>query len=162
MPRTPGMPVVLASLTGYALLTTVLHAQTPVSSDTAAVRRVIEAVAAYSQTRNYSAMDTLYARGGGVHIIEGAGVNHGWEDFRDNHLEPEFAEFQNIAYRYYAVEPVIRGDVAWASFRYDFAVDAPSGHVESEGRGTAVLERREGRWVIVHQHTSGRRKTPQR
>ena len=159
MPRTP---IVLASLTGCALLAPALNAQTPPSSDTAAVRRVIEAVAAYSQAKNFNAMDTLYAPGGGVHIIEGVGVNHGWEDFRDNHLKPEFAEFQNIAYRYYAIEPVIRGDVAWASFRYDFAVDAPSGHVESEGRGTAMLEKREGRWVIVHQHTSGRRKPQSR
>jgi len=158
----PRIPVVLACLTVGTLLAPVLNAQTPASSDTAAVRRIIEAVAAYSQAKNYSAMDTLYAPGGGVHIIEGAGVNHGWEDFRDNHLKPEFAEFQGIAYRYYAIEPVIRGDVAWASFRYDFAVDAPSGHVESEGRGTAMLEKREGRWVIVHQHTSGRRKPQSR
>jgi ketosteroid isomerase-like protein len=48
--------------------------------------------------------------------------------------------------------------VAWTPFRYELSADTPQGHVELEGRGTAVLEKRAGRWVIVHLHTSGRRK----
>ena len=58
----------------------------------------------------------------------------------------------------YGVEPVVRADVAWASFRYDLSTDTPPGRVEVEGRGTAVLERMDGRWRVVHLHTSGRRK----
>lgn len=154
--------LLLASFTACAVPATALAAQAPPSTDTAAVRRVVEAVAAYTQAKNYRALDTLYAPGQGVHIIEGAGINHGWEDYRDHHLRPELAEFQNVQYRYYAIEPVVRGNLAWASFRYDLAVDTPQGRVEAEGRGTLVLEKRDGRWVIVHQHTSGRRKSPGR
>ena len=33
-------------------------------------------------------------------------------------------------------------------------------HVEAEGRGTAVLEKRGNRWLVVQLHTSGRRKSP--
>ncbi|HWP36803.1 MAG TPA: nuclear transport factor 2 family protein [Gemmatimonadales bacterium] len=146
---------VLAGLAGYARL---VAGQTP---DQDAVRQVIEAIAEFSQAKNLAAMDTLYAPGGGVHIIEGAGVNHGWVDYRDNHLGRELAEFQNFKYRHYAIEPTVRGTVAWTSFRYELAMDTQNGHVEVEGRGTAVLEKRDGRWVIVHQHTSGRRKQPQ-
>ncbi len=93
-----------------------------------------------------------------MRVIEGAGVNRGWVDYRDHHLAPELAEFTNFRYRYYEVEPQVRGNVAWASFRYELIADTPQGHVEVDGRGTAILERRGGRWLVVHTHTSGRRR----
>lgn len=126
--------------------------------DESAVVKVLLAIAQYSQEGNLGAMDTLYASGGGVHIIEGAGINHGWEDYRDNHLAPELESFENFQYRYYSIEPQVRGDVAWTAFRYDLSVDTSRGHTEIEGRGTAVLEKTNGRWEIVHMHTSGRPK----
>ena len=122
------------------------------------IRELVESMAEYAQVGDLEALGELYAAGEDVHIIEGSGVNHGWTDYRDHHLAPELAEFENFTYRYYNVEPQVRGDVAWASFRYELATDTPSGHVEVEGRGTAILERREGRWLIVHTHTSGRRR----
>ncbi|MGH7645150.1 MAG: YybH family protein [Gemmatimonadales bacterium] len=125
-----------------------------------AVRRVVEAVAASSQARDLAGLDTLYAPDSWVRVIEGAGVNNGWAGYRDNHLKPELAEFRNFRYRYYEIEPQVRGNVAWAPFRYELSVDAPSGHVEVEGRGTAILERRGGRWLVVHLHTSGPLETP--
>lgn len=124
--------------------------------DESAVVKVLLAIAQYSQEGNLEAMDTLYASGRGVHIIEGGGVNHGWEDYRDNHLAPELESFENFQYRYYSIEPQVRGDVAWSAFRYDLSVDTSRGHTEIEGRGTAVLEKTNGRWQIVHMHTSGR------
>ncbi len=133
-----------------------LRAQT---DETAAVRRVVESVAIYTQASNLTAMDTLFAPGRGVHIIEGVGANHGWEEYRDHHLGPELATFRNFSYRYFAIEPQVRGAIAWTAFRYELGADTPNGRIETEGRGSAVLEKREGRWVIVHLHTSGRRKT---
>ena len=122
------------------------------------VTGVIEALAAHSQAKNIAGLDTLYAPDAWVRIVEGAGVNRGWIDYRDNHLGPELREFQNFRYRYYEIEPQVRGTVAWASFRYELIADTPNGHVEAEGRGTAVLEKRGGRWLVVHTHTSGRRR----
>lgn len=128
------------------------------SPDAVAVRRVVEAFAEYSQAKNLAAIDTLFAPDPWVRIIEGAGANHGWADYRDHHLAPELAEFENFRYRYFAIEPQVRGAIAFTPFQYELSVDTPRGHVEVEGRGTAVLEKRDGRWVIVHLHTSGRRK----
>ncbi|MCH8256274.1 MAG: hypothetical protein IID06_13070, partial [Gemmatimonadetes bacterium] len=68
------------------------------TSDADAIRQVIEAVAAYSQANNLDAMDTLFAPERGIHIIEGAGINHGWVDYRDNHLGPELESFENFEY----------------------------------------------------------------
>jgi len=124
----------------------------------AKVQRVIEAVAANIQARNLSAVDTLFAPGRGVHILEGAGANHGWAEYRDSHLAPELAGFQSLTYRFYSVEAQVRGMIAWAAFRYELAAETAGGPVATEGRGSAVLEQREGRWVIVQYHTSGRRK----
>ncbi len=124
--------------------------------DRAAVTKVLEAIAQYSQQGNLEAMDTLYSPSRGVHIIEGAGVNHGWEDYRDNHLAPELASFENFQYRFFAIEPSVRGNVSWSAFRYELSLDTSAGHREIEGRGTAVLEKTDGRWQIVHMHTSGR------
>ena len=81
----------------------------------------------------------------------------------DDHFQPAIPRFPNTSqisehFPLVLVEPQVRGDVAWSSFRYDLAVDTQRGHLEREGRGTAVLERRDGRWLIVHLHTSGRRK----
>jgi ketosteroid isomerase-like protein len=118
---------------------------------------VVEAVAASAQAKDLTGLDTLYAPDPWVRIIEGAGVNNGWRDYRDHHLAPELAAFENLHYRFFDVAPQVRGMVAWAPFRYDLAADTPTGHVEVEGRGTAVLERRNGRWLVVHLHTSGRR-----
>ena len=122
------------------------------------MRGVIEALAAHSQAKNVAALDTLYAPDAWVRIIEGAGVNNGWVDYRDHHLGPELSEMQNFRYRYYDIEPQVRGDVAWAAFRYELIADTPQGHVEVDGRGTAILEQRGGRWLVVQTHTSGRRR----
>ena len=128
------------------------------AQDDDAVQAVIESFARFSQEKNLGGIDSLWAPDEWVHIIEGAGVNHGWVDYRDHHLAPELAEFENFVYRYFAIEPQLRGNVAWSPFRYELAFDGENGRVEIEGRGTAVLEKRNGSWLIVHLHTSGRRK----
>lgn len=126
--------------------------------DGAAVRRTLEAFAEFVQAKDLASIDTLWATGRGVHIIEGAGVNHGWPDYRDNHLGRELESFDNLAYRFYSIEPQVRSSVAWAAFRYELSADTPRGHLELEGRATAVLEKQNGRWIIAHLHTSGRRR----
>ncbi len=123
------------------------------------VKEVVMSVARYIEAGRPQALDTIYGSGRGLHIIEGSGVNHGWEDYRDHHLKPELESMKNLKYSFSRVEPQVRGDIAWASFRYELSADMERGHVEVEGRGTMVLEKTDGRWVIVHQHTSGRRKS---
>lgn len=50
------------------------------------------------------------------------------------------------------------GDLAYTPFRYQLSADTGNGHIEIGGRGTAVLEKMDGRWRILHTHTSGRPK----
>ena len=122
------------------------------------VRQLLERVAQLMEAGDLEPLDDIFAEGRGVHIIEGAGVNHGWEEYRDHHLQPELEAFENFSYRYFAIEPRVKGDVAFAAFRYELKADTSDETIEIEGRGTVVLERIDGAWRIVHEHTSGRRK----
>lgn len=122
------------------------------------IRALMESLASFIQAGDLEPLGDIYATGRGIHIIEGAGVNHGWEDYRDHHLRPEMETLSNIEYRYFAIEPQVRGDLAYTSFRYELAADTDEGPIAVEGRGTAILERMEGKWRIVHSHTSGRPK----
>lgn len=128
------------------------------SDDAQTIRALLEAVAAYMQAGDMASLGDIYAPGRGVHIIEGSGVNHGWDDYRDNHLGPELNAYKNFTYKYLAIEPVVKGEFAFVALRYELTADTDSGHIEMEGRGTTVLEKMEGRWRIVHTHTSGRRR----
>jgi len=128
------------------------------SDDVSRIRTLIESAAQSMQEGDFAALDNLYSSARGVHIIEGAGVNHGWVDYRDNHLKPELEAFQNFEYRYFAIEPQVNGDIAYAAFRYELSADTANNHIEIEGRGTMVLERMGTQWKIVHSHTSGRSK----
>jgi len=48
-----------------------------------------------------------------------------------------------------------RGDVGWLAANFRLEVTEPSGGTSvDEGRQSVVLERRDGRWVVVHRHTS--------
>jgi SnoaL-like protein len=122
------------------------------------VKAVVEAVAVGMETGDFASLDTLFSADPGLHIIEGAGVNHGWADYRDDHLKPELESFENFSYRWYAIEPTVSGDAAWSPFRYDLSAETERGTVEIEGRGTIVLQRLDGRWQVVQLHTSGRPK----
>ncbi len=119
------------------------------------VRAVVAAVGAGMEAGDFASLDTLFSDSRGVHIIEGAGVDHGWADYRDHHLAPELEAFENFSYRWFAIEPVVDGNAAWASFRYELSAQTERGTLDIEGRGTVVLQRTD-RWRVVHLHTSGR------
>ena len=48
----------------------------------------------------------------------------------------------------------VSGNVAWACYQWDFAAVMSGQASESRGQTTLVLEKRNNRWVIVHNHTS--------
>ncbi|MEO8028756.1 MAG: SgcJ/EcaC family oxidoreductase [Bryobacteraceae bacterium] len=48
-----------------------------------------------------------------------------------------------------------RGDMAWLAANFRLEVTHPDGKATvDEGRQTVVYERRGGRWIVVHRHTS--------
>lgn len=125
----------------------------------AAVRRTIEALFRAIETKDLAALDTLYA-GDALTVIEGAGINRGWADYRDHHLGPELEEFTDFRYRPADIEVSVHDDLAWAIFRYTVQAKMGDRTIDAVGRGTAVLVQRGDRWVVRHTHTSSRPRRP--
>lgn len=141
---------------GFLLLATLLpaslSAQRPADPERDAVQRVVTRFAERVQEGNLGALDSLFPPRG-LHILTDSATTHGWAEYRDRHLKPELARFPGLRYTHTRVEPVVRGDVAWVAFRRELS-SSTGGPEPVQGRGTAVLEKRAGRWLIVHLHMS--------
>ena len=151
---------ILASIVLFTVSRT-LHAQQPVSlkSDVETVTSTIRALFAAGERGDLTALDTLYA-GDSVTMVEGAGINRGWADYRDNHLGPELKQMKNFIYRPSEIEAHTAGNVAWAIFRYAIKADLSGRAIDNVGRGTAILERRGRKWVVRHIQTGSRARRP--
>jgi ketosteroid isomerase-like protein len=119
----------------------------------------MRALFAAAERGDLAALDSIYA-GDSLLVIEGAGINRGWVDYRDNHLAPELKEFRNFRYRPFEIEARVSGTLAWATYRYALSADVPDRKVDVVGRGTAILERRGDRWVVRLTQTASRARRP--
>lgn len=129
------------------------------TSDVAAIVLTVQALFSAAERNDMAALDTLYA-GDSLTVVEGAGINRGWSDYRDHHLAPEMKEMKNFRYRPFEIEARVSGDLAWAMFRYALAADMKGKPIEAVGRGTAILERRGSKWVVRHTQTASRPRRP--
>jgi len=110
----------------------------------AAVQQVIVRFGELIQAGDLEGIEPLFrARS---HILTDTATTHGWLEYRDKFLKPDLARLKGN-YAHTAVEAVVHGDVAWVAFRRVFA---GAGGAALQGRGTAVLQKIDNRWVIVH------------
>lgn len=134
------------------------HAAAP-QGEAARVEATVRALFAAAERGDLAALDTLYA-GDSLTVIEGAGLDRGWANYRDHHLMPEMKEMKNFRYAPSDIVVHVSGDVAWAHFRYILRAEMGGRAVDNVGRGTAILERRGARWVVRHTQTAGRARRP--
>ena len=146
-------PLVLALLLiGSGLAAPLSAQQGAANPERGAVSAVIADLAAKIQANDLAGIESLFpARGG--HLLADSVTTHGWVEYRDRILKPELARYPALKYEHTAIEPVVRGDVAWVAFRRLLSNTNSSAPVV-QGRGTAVLEKLNGRWTIVHLHVS--------
>ncbi len=150
--------VALISMLTVGAVGALRQTTTAPGNDEQAVREVLMQDAAAVERGDLAALDRLWANDESVLVFESGHANRGWTDYRNNHLAPELREMRNTRYRLTDIVPHVAGNTAWATFRYTIAADIGSRHIDSGGLGTAVLERRGGRWQIVHWHTSAPRR----
>ena len=115
----------------------------------AAVQQVIVRFGELLQAGDLAAIEPLFRPRG--HILTDNATSHGWTEYRDKYLQPELTRLK-AGYAHTAVEATVQGDVAWVAFRRVFGKAGAA--ASTEGRGTAVLQKVQGRWVIVHLHMS--------
>jgi ketosteroid isomerase-like protein len=154
--KTTMRPLLVALLIMLApAVATAQHEHRAAPADTAEVRATIVALFDAAERGDFEALGAIYS-GEDLTVIEGAGIDRGWTEYRDHHLAPELEAFQNFEYRPSQIEAHVAGDFAWAIFRYSLRADYQERRLDHVGRGTAVLERRDDRWVVRHTQTSSR------
>lgn len=134
-------------------------------NDEAAVRDTLLKSAIGFEKNDVDLVTKVWANDETLSVFESGHANYGWTDYRDNHLLPEMKEFKNTKYQLTDIKIHLAGKTAWATFKYTISGDIMennnSRHVDGAGLGTAVLEERQGRWQIVHWHSSApRRQVP--
>ena len=112
-------------------------------------------------TENWSAMnvdanDAYYAPDANAAWFDIAPLKYvGWNEYKAG-VKKLFADFQSFSLKLnddMAVER--RGKVAWVTYTFSSEIRMKDGKAEKgEGRGTDILEKRGGKWVIVHEHVS--------
>lgn len=145
--------------TGAQARRTPVRAMADAQDPSAQVAATVRALFAAAERGDLAALDTLYA-GDSLTVIEGAGINRGWADYRDHHLGPELRAMREFRYRPFEIETHVAGTSAWATFRYALQGQLNGRALDQVGRGTAILERRgsgaRARWVVRHTQTSSR------
>ncbi len=121
-------------------------------SERAAVQRVITSLADGIHTNQLGNIDGLFAASG-LHIIVDDATLHGWGEYRDQLLIPQMARYPELRYAHTGVESSLRGNIAWVAFRWQMST-AGDGPAPLLGRGSAVLEKIDDRWLIAHLHLS--------
>lgn len=125
-----------------------------------AVTDVLTREAVAVEKGDLAALDKIWANSEDVTVFESGHANYGWTDYRNTHLAPELKEFKNTKYAFSDLKVKVEGKTAWATFKYSLAAEMGTRKIESGGLGTAVLEKREGKWRIVHWHSSAPRRAP--
>ncbi len=74
--------------------------------------------------------------------------------------DEKLKEFKNTKYSFSDMKVKVDGKTAWATFKYSLTAEMGTRKIESGGLGTAVLEKRDGKWRIVHWHSSAPRRAP--
>lgn len=128
------------------------------TSDEKAVREILTKNTTAFEQNDLATLDKIWANDESVIVIENGHANYGWTDYRNNHLAPEMKEIKNTKYSSSDVKIKIDGKTAWATFKYTISGDSEGKHFDGGGLGTAILEKRDGNWRIVHWHSSAPRR----
>ncbi len=148
---------------GLAVMIVGLSFYTNVSAQTNEVKAVTDVLTKEAQAvekGDLAALDKIWANSEDVTVFESGHANYGWNDYRNSHLAPELKEFKNTKYSFSDLKVKVDGKTAWATFKYALAAEMGTRKIESGGLGTAILEKRDGRWQIVHWHSSAPRRQP--
>ena len=162
------MVVLLVMVGGTILIvaasaTVANYALTQINNE-AAVRDVLLSSASSFEKNDVATATKVWANDESLTVFESGHANYGWADYRDHHLVPEMGEMKNTKYAFSDIKIHLAGKTAWATFKYTISADVTDTgkirHVDGGGLGTAVLEERNGRWQIVHWHSSAPRRAP--
>lgn len=130
------------------------------TNDEKAVLEVLKQNMTAFEQNDLATLDKIWANDEAVTVFENGYANYGWLDYRNHHLAPEMKEMKNVKYASSDLKLKMAEKMAWATFKYTISGDSDGKHFDSGGLGTAILEKRSGKWQIVHWHSSAPRRQP--
>ena len=149
--------LMLALIAGFGVL---VRSASAAQAEEERVRAALMQSAAGFEKGDMAVLNKVWANDESVTVFVSGHANYGWADYRDHHLMPEMKEMKNTKYTLSDIKVKMAGTTAWTTFKYAISADVGARHVDGGGLGTAVLEKREGRWQIVHWHSSAPRRAP--
>lgn len=136
---------------GFNFYGDVSSAQT---DDVKAVTDVLKREAAAIEKGDLQALDKIWSNDKAVLVFENGGVNEGWENYRNKHLAPELKSFKDLKFAVSDIAVKADKKIAWATYKYTLAADFNKQKIDTGGVGTMIFEKKDGKWLIVHSHTS--------
>jgi len=125
-------------------------------ADEQAIRSTISKAYENWGAMNPDANDPYYAADANAVWFDIAPMQYvGWTAYKDG-VKRMFSGLEGVSLKIHDDLAVHRaGKTAWATFTWTAELRIKGGKVEhSEGRATEILEKRKGKWVIVHEHAS--------
>ncbi len=120
------------------------------TSEEKAVAEILQRNATAFAKNDMATEEKVWSNSADLTVFENGEANYGWADYRDNHLAPEMKEIKNTKYELSDIKAKTDGKTAWATFKYTISGDIEKRHIDCAGLGTAVLEKTNGTWKIVH------------
>lgn len=124
------------------------------------IRSVLRAVTGAWEDSDTASFRRYYANGKEVRMIEGGRQNIGVDDLIQHHVLPHHEEFAELKINVKDTEVHLLNGYAsaWAIQDFDVKIRTKDGkETRATGFETIVLQRLNGKWKIVHSHTSTRR-----
>lgn len=136
-----------------------LIAAVPAAGQTGEEQTIARWLAGYDAALNAKDLDTLATfYHPDATIVEGAGINNGWADYRDHHLGPELKELEGLQFAHSNTKVNMLSDrAAYVTSQYTIKAQMKEREIDAEGRETLVLTKMsDNSWKIRHSHTSSR------
>lgn len=146
---------------GAAFLVLSACIQTPkvdIEAEKAQVKTVVDQIAQAMEAEDVEAISAIVAHDADM-VNFGTDATErwvGWDTLKAS-IEEQFAAFDNqqVSVRDQVIKVGSGGNAAWFSEIMDWSLDAGGEMVSLEGmRASGVLEKRDGKWIIVQMHFS--------
>lgn len=127
------------------------------SSDDALFKQLTDRTYAAWNTCDPEAVAQFYFNDPAIVVYDATPLKYqGWQEFKSGiqtHLFNKLNRFQLKAND--DLHANRNGDLVWTTFTYHLSAESKNGQpIEAEGRQTDLWQQHDGKWLIVHEHTS--------
>ena len=127
-------------------------------NDSAAIVAIIDAIEKGWEQGDGTPFREHYLDFEGARFVESGGQNEGLTDLVEHHVETEGDALEDVELSFSNVETHVEGGFAWAIADVEFKalVKKDERRIHSRGYETFLFRRVNGKWKIVHTHSSSR------